>query len=109
MNYFIQPTQPGVNISSGDTEATRQIGARLDGLKRNHDQMKLANRYLRSGNDAGLKQMGFDETQIASLKKPDMLGRVGFDDGDLKNSTATIARLEKRLQVLSANCNEVLK
>lgn len=89
-------------ISSDDPNAAQKITERLEGLKRNHERMKLVNRYLRAKNDDGLKQMGFDEAQIATLKKPDSCGRAGFPDYALKNNTANIARLEQRLRALAA-------
>lgn len=77
-----------------------EIEARLDGLKRNRREMRLANRFLRSGNDDGLLAMGFTRSQIARLKVPDPKGCIGFAPVTLKNTVANIGRLRERLENL---------
>lgn len=77
-----------------------EIEARLDGLKRNRREMRLANRFLRSGNDAGLLEMGFTADQIARLKIPDNKGCIGFAPVTLRNQAAHIGRLRERLEHL---------
>lgn len=86
---------------SGEIGEDRTLAARLEAARRHHAQMKLVNRFLRNGNDDGLRRLGFTALQIADLKTPDLIGRVGFPNNVLKASNATIARLEARLEAMA--------
>ena len=96
-------------ISSDDPEAADKIAARLAALEKNHTDMKLINRYLRAGNDAGLQEMGYTEAQIAKFKEPDFLNRTGFADYTLRNSQANITRLRSRLVAVKASASRETK
>lgn len=87
-------------IRKTDPSAREKIADRLDGFKRNHQQMRLVNRFLKAGNDAGLLGMGFTADQIARLKVPDLKGCIGFAPVTLRNNAASIARLKERLEHL---------
>lgn len=84
-------------ISSDDPDAPDKIKERIEKLEALQTKMSVANKLIRKGNDAGLLAMGFTETQVAELKKPDFCGRIGFADYQLSNNGANIRRLKKRL------------
>ena len=60
-------------------------------------QMKAANVALRQKDDDALSDIGFTDTEIAALKKPDFAGRTGFPNYKLTNNNAEIRRLRERL------------
>lgn len=64
--------------------------------------MKAANAALRRGDDAALEDLGFSAAEIAALKKPDAVGRIGFPDYKLTNNNAEIHRLRDRLAAAEA-------
>lgn len=62
------------------------------------ERMKAANSAVRKGDDAALRELGYDDAQIAAMKKPDFAGRVGFADYQLTNNRAEVKRMEARLK-----------
>lgn len=69
---------------------------RISGYTRNAEQMRLANRYLRSGDDDALMAIGYTPEQIERLKIPDTLGHIGFPPVLLKRTNQKIYVLKKR-------------
>lgn len=67
-----------------------ELETRIAGYARNVQQMRLANRHLKYGNDAGLRAMGYTEEQIAKLKAdgtgytPDIIRRAQVKLRELK-------------------------
>ena len=76
--------------------AKREIRMRVQALRRQRETMKLANRFLRAGNDAGLLSLGFTAEHIARLKVPDVTGAIGFSHATLRNIGAKIHQLQGR-------------
>lgn len=70
----------------------------LDDREAQQATMKAANAALRKGDDPALALLGFSETQIAQLKKPDFAGRTGFPSYKLTNNNAEIRRLRERVK-----------
>ena len=75
---------------------------RISGYTRNVEQMKLANRYLRFGDDAALAAIGFTPEQIERLKVPDAAGHIGFQPVLLKRANQKIYDLKKRRAAMAA-------
>ncbi|MBR9871479.1 MAG: DUF3560 domain-containing protein [Gammaproteobacteria bacterium] len=87
-------------IASNDPEAIKKLKAKLQKLENLQMLMKLANKALKKGDNATLAELGFDEGQIAELRKPDFAGRVGFASYQLQNNGAEIRRTKKRIEEL---------
>ena len=49
-----------------------------------------------------LREMGYSEDSIKALRKPDLCGRIGYPDYELKNNNSNIHRVEKRIKGLKA-------
>lgn len=94
-------------ISSDDPDAIDKLRAELDGLKRSQDQMKAANKAIRShateaAQIGALCQIGFTCEDAASLVKKDFPGRIGFPSYTLSNNSANMRRIAKRIEELEA-------
>jgi hypothetical protein len=77
--------------------SAKEIRDKITGYTRNRQQMRLANRYLSRGNDAGLREMGFTGEQIVKLKEPDLHGKIGFHPDLIRRATQRIYELKKQL------------
>lgn len=88
-------------IFSDDPSATEKLEAKIERLEKQQELMREANKAIRKGDDAALKDLGFDEARIAQLKTPDFCKRVGFPDYALTNNSANIRRLKQRLERVS--------
>lgn len=93
-------------IKSDDERVIEKLEEKLEDMKNLQERMKAANRAIRLkdtevGNDL-LREMGYSETSITMLRKPDSLGRVGYPDYELTNNRANIHRVEERLKTLKA-------
>ena len=78
------------------------IKQRIAGYTRNVEQMRLANRYLKFGDDEALLRIGFSLEQIKRLKVPDASGRIGFQPVLLKRASQKIYDLKKRQAAIRA-------
>lgn len=76
----------------------RETLARIAALNRQRQTMRLANQFLRSGNDAALARLGFTQDQVSRLREPDAEGVIGFSPVTIRNIRARILRLQARLQ-----------
>lgn len=106
-------------ISSDDPEAIQKIREQIEQAEKTQDQMKAANKIIRTWMKKGITHEttgaqfdafaadlspilpDFTPEKIRELIKPSM-GCVGFPSFRLTNNTANIARLKKRLVVLEA-------
>lgn len=93
-------------IKAGDPYVIEKLEAKLEDAKALQEKMKAANKAIRmkdtEAGDEKLKELGFDSTQIAELRKGDFCGRVGFQSFKLTNNNAEIHRLEARLRNIKA-------
>ena len=93
-------------IKSDDENAIEKLQEKVDGLRKQQEQMKAANKALRmSDAEKGytlLRDMGYTDQQIAELRKPDYCGRIGYPAYLLSNNNANIRRLEERIKSLQA-------
>ncbi len=93
-------------IKSDDERAIEKLEEKLEDMKNLQEQIKATNKAIRlkdteAGNDL-LREMGYSEENIAELRKPDDLGRIGYPDYELSNNNANIHRVEERLKRLKA-------
>lgn len=93
-------------IKSNDERAIEKLEEKLEDMKTQQEKMKAANKALRlkdpeAGNDA-LRELGYSEQEIAELRKPDYIGRLGYPDWELSNNNANIHRVEERIKSLKA-------
>lgn len=93
-------------ISSDDPEALNRLRNKLAKLERLQEQMKAANAAIRlkdtAKGDAKLAELGFSPIDIAKLRQPDFMGRVGFPAYALTNNGATIRSVKERIAQLEA-------
>lgn len=93
---------PKGSITSDDPQALEKLRAKLAALMAEQEFMKKANKFVKSGNDAGLLAMGLTQVLIEGLKKPDFAGRIGFADYMLSNNNGVIGTTRKRIAALEA-------
>jgi len=91
-------------IRASDENAVDRLRAKLEKQRALHERMVKTNRLIRlkdveKGNGF-LREMGYTDNQIATLREGDFLGRVGFPDYELRSSNDKIKRLEKRIKEL---------
>ncbi len=101
-------------ISSDDPEAVRKLREQLATLTANQEQMKAANKVVKSKKDdatkiAALVQQGFTEASAAGLLRPDFAGRIGFAAYMLTNNNANMRRIEQRIKDLEAQAQRESK
>lgn len=93
-------------IYSDDADAIERIEEKLEGLKELQATMRDANKFIRMKDEAkgneGLREMGYSDSDIIELRKPDFCGRVGYPSYALQNNNQNIHRLEGRLKELKA-------
>lgn len=111
-NYYEQKAATVGNggISSDDPDAIIKLKAQLEQAEKSQEIMKAANKAIRSKNDEALRKLGLTDSQIAKLKAPDFMGRIGFPSYALTKNNANIHRLRQRIEELSnkaANNNPV--
>lgn len=90
-------------ITSDDPQAIEKLQAKLTALQARQEFMKKANKFLKTGNDAGLLAMGITQVQIDNLKKAEYAGRTGFADYLLTNNNGVISSTRKRLESMMAD------
>lgn len=88
-------------ISSDDPEALTRLREKLAKLEKIQARMKAANAAIRmkdaAKGDAALTAQGFSAIEIAKLRTPDFMGRVGFPSYELTNNNATIRSVKERI------------
>lgn len=96
-------------ISSDDPEAIAKLKAKLAALESHQERMKAANKAIRmkdtAKGDAKLAELGFSPIDIAKLRQPDFMGRVGFPAYALTNNGATIRNVRERIAQLEKRAN----
>jgi hypothetical protein len=93
-------------IFSDDPDATEKLVDKIERLKKRQGVMKRANQLIRKADREGLADLGFSNDAIDKLFQADWCGRIGFADYALKNNSANIRRLEKRLAQLQKAQND---
>lgn len=93
-------------ISSDDPEALNRLREKLAKLERLQEQMKAANAAIRlkdaAKGDARLAELGYSTIDIAKLRTPDFVGRVGYPSYVLTNNGAAIRSVKERIAQLEA-------
>jgi hypothetical protein len=93
-------------ISSDRADAPDLLKQKLAQLEKTHSLMVDANKVIRNKNlseDEKVKQLGdlgLKETIARELFKPDFMGRIGFADYQLSNSSANMKRIRERIASL---------
>ena len=77
------------------------------------EQMKAANKAVKmkdteKGN-AKLREMGYTDSNISELRKPDFCGRIGYPDYALQNNNASIRRIRERIADLQAAAENIMQ
>ena len=97
-------------ISGDDPNALEKLRAKRDKLVKHQELMKAANAAIRlkdtEEGDRRLAELGFDDQEIAELRKPDWCGRVGYPSFELSNNNANIRRIEGRIAELEKRATE---
>ena len=93
-------------ISGLDPDAVAKLEKELEKRVKAQEEMKAANRAVKmkdieKGN-AKLREMGYTDSNISELRKPDFCGRIGFPDYALQNNNASIRRIKERIAELKA-------
>lgn len=93
-------------ISGLDPDAVAKLEKELAKRIEAQERMKAANRAVKlkdteKGN-AKLREMGYTDSNISELRKPDFCGRIGYPDYALQNNNASIRRIKERIEELKA-------
>ena len=100
-------------ISSDDPEALIRLREKLAKLEKIQERMKAANAAVRmkdaAKGDAALTAQGFSAAEIAKLRTPDFIGRIGFPPYALANNSAAIRSVRERIAELEAMFKEKRK
>jgi hypothetical protein len=93
-------------ISGLDPDAVAKLEKELEKRIKAQEKMKAANRAVKmkdieKGN-AKLREMGYTDSNISELRKPDFCGRIGYPDYMLQNNNASIRRIKERIAELKA-------
>jgi hypothetical protein len=93
-------------ISGLDPDAVAKLEKELEKRMQAQERMKAANRAVRlkdiEKGDAKLREMGYTDSNISELRKPDFCGRIGYPDYALQNNNASIRRIKERIAELKA-------
>ena len=84
-------------ISSDDPDAIKKLQKKLAGLEALQERMKAANKALRKNDVEALHTLGYSDSQISQLKKPDFCGRTGYPSYALTNNNANIHSTKERI------------
>jgi hypothetical protein len=86
-------------VSSDDPEAVAKLRVKLADVDKDRGRMRDANIAIRAGGDVArrLNGLGFSETRVKELLKPDPMGRIGFPAYALQNASTESARIKARI------------
>lgn len=100
-------------ISGLDPDAVAKLEKELEKRTQAQERMKAANRVVRlkdiEKGDAKLREMGYTDSNISELRKPDFCGRIGYPDYMLQNNNANIRRIKERIADLKAMKENVME
>lgn len=100
-------------ISGLDPDAVTKLEKELEKRMQAQERMKAANRAVRlkdiEKGDAKLREMGYTDSNISELRKPDFCGRIGYADYMLQNNNANIHRIKERIADLKAMKENVME
>jgi len=88
-------------VSSDDPDAVAKLRDQVSELEAKQVRMKAVNAALRKRDDAALHALGLSDALITELKQGDPCGRTGYPDYALKNNSANIRRVQRRIEELS--------
>lgn len=89
-------------ISSDDHEAIEKLTAQLNELQQKQVLMKVVNKAVKIGDFSKLAELGLTEEEIAERTNPEAFGGMGYATFELRNNSANIRRLQKRINSLEA-------
>ena len=100
-------------ISGLDPDAVAKLEKELEKRIKAQEEMKAANKAVKmkdieKGN-AKLREMGYTDSNISELRKPDFCGRIGYPDYALQNNNASIRRIKERIADLQAAAENILE
>lgn len=89
-------------IRSDDENAIIKLEKKLEGLQKNQELMKEANKIIRSKKDVEqrLLNLGFSEKNVKEIIEPDHVGRVGFPSYALSNNNQNMRTIKQRISKL---------
>ena len=91
-------------VKSTDEDAVEKLEEKLAQLEKNQEQMKAANKILRSKkwtDEKKIEQLvsvGFSEKVAAELLSPDVMGTIGYASFSLTNNNAKIKSTKARIE-----------
>ncbi len=100
-------------IATEDPLAVVKLEEKLAEAERFQERMKAANKAIRraKGDEQAaiknLAELGYTEAQARSLLHPKWGGRPGYQDYELRNNSANIRRMKKRLEALRERARRV--
>ena len=91
-------------IKADDENAIAKLEEKLAKLEELQTTMREANRAIRlkdtEKGDAKLREMGYSDDDIKSLREPDFCGRVGYPDYAMSNNNGKIRATRLRIEEL---------
>lgn len=96
-------------VMAGDDDAVTRLREKIAKAEDFQAKAKVVNatirKHAKGGTEAqvqALMALGFNEARARNALVPDMLGRVGIADYELKNNNANIRRMKERLEQITA-------
>lgn len=93
-------------IKSNDEKVIEKLEEKLEDLKEEQERMKTVNKALRMKDEEArndvLRELGYNEKTIKTLREPDWCGRIGYPRYLLTNNNKNIHRIEERIKDLKA-------
>jgi hypothetical protein len=103
----VQSAENNNTISSDDPEAATKLKEKIEAAESNQTKMRGFNKCLRNKDNAGMLALGFSQSMIDELSKPDFCGRLGFVDYQLTNNNANIRRMKERLEEIEKRSQNI--
>ena len=93
-------------ISGDDPEAIAKLTDKIAKAEELQAIMRTFNKLLKNKDNEGMLALGFKQSEIDTLSKPDFCGRVGFPSYKLTNNNTNIHRMKQRLKCLQVHSND---
>jgi hypothetical protein len=115
-DYYRQKAAGAIDntaISSDNPDAISELKEKLQSLKESHELMVQGNKIIRnkkltpSQKVDELVKIGLESASARATLEPDSLGDIGFPRYAIANSSANIRNVEKRIELLEKQLQEV--